>query len=278
MESVNLIEAWQMWFAGEQTIDRDMWGIQILWWGRIGKVIGLAGSALLIAEIIGSHRLRTFGKSLRTPIFDRSFFIPGRGLSNWTKEIYMVQSDIDDKYMIAIAAFWAVPAMVGGPALTGWFAYSFYRDNLLTLHDIWLPSSTIVALVTVAIGLLFWRKSGNVPRHVYTIFLLAAGSLVVGIATNGKDFFDLSTEAFTMFGLALLLLLPAFGAVAITLVMVTTVLIFGGILLFFTGGLLLSLPTGSLAWGLDRPSIDRWIKAITLSFIFIGFHFDLLAS
>ena len=34
----------------------------------------------------------------------------------------------------------------------------------------------------------------------------------------------------------------------------------------------------AIVWVLERPNADKWIKSISLVFLMIGFHFDLLAS
>jgi hypothetical protein len=51
MDSVSYIEAWHIWASGVSISQRNVFGIQILWWGRIGKIItvigGLAVAALL---------------------------------------------------------------------------------------------------------------------------------------------------------------------------------------------------------------------------------------
>ena len=65
MESVNLVEAWQRWAAGESVQHLNLWFWSILWWGRIGKILGIFGLLALIAEIIGPKKLQQFGGSLR---------------------------------------------------------------------------------------------------------------------------------------------------------------------------------------------------------------------
>ncbi|WP_096595782.1 hypothetical protein [Calothrix sp. NIES-2098] len=65
MKEISYLEAWQLWFSGQQTSSYLLWGMQILWWGRIGKVIQLISALTILAEIIGAERIRKFGKSLR---------------------------------------------------------------------------------------------------------------------------------------------------------------------------------------------------------------------
>ena len=34
----------------------------------------------------------------------------------------------------------------------------------------------------------------------------------------------------------------------------------------------------NLAWLLERPKVENWIRVISLILLLVGFHFDLLAS
>ena len=64
MNEVTLWEAWKLWLSGHQVHDSLLWGVNILWWGRIGKLIQLLAALTIIAEIIGPQRLRSFGNSM----------------------------------------------------------------------------------------------------------------------------------------------------------------------------------------------------------------------
>jgi hypothetical protein len=68
MNKVNLLEAWRIWFSEGETRNLTLWGLKILWWGRIGKVVQLIAALTILAEIIGPERLRVFSKSLRTRV------------------------------------------------------------------------------------------------------------------------------------------------------------------------------------------------------------------
>ena len=64
MPEISYIDAWGLWFSGKNVADQMLLGIQILWWGRLGKIVGLLSALSIIAEIIGPQKLRKFGKSL----------------------------------------------------------------------------------------------------------------------------------------------------------------------------------------------------------------------
>jgi hypothetical protein len=68
MDEVGLFEAWGKWARGDLTEQAQLWGMSILWWGRIGKLTGLAAALTIIAEIVGAERLRAFGNSMHKMI------------------------------------------------------------------------------------------------------------------------------------------------------------------------------------------------------------------
>lgn len=63
---ISYFEAWTKWLDGERLDGLKMYGLQILWWGRIGKIVGLISALAIVAEILGAERLRSFGTSMRT--------------------------------------------------------------------------------------------------------------------------------------------------------------------------------------------------------------------
>jgi hypothetical protein len=71
MNEVGLVEAWGKWASGELAEEALLWGMSILWWGRIGKLTGFAAALAIIAEIIGPERLRAFGDSMHRMIAPR---------------------------------------------------------------------------------------------------------------------------------------------------------------------------------------------------------------
>jgi hypothetical protein len=43
-------------------------------------------------------------------------------------------------------------------------------------------------------------------------------------------------------------------------------------------GVMGGAPAYALAWLLEKPNAEQWLKVFWLSFIIVGFHFDLLGS
>jgi hypothetical protein len=66
MESISWLEAWSRWASGNPTLkDNMLWGLQILWWGRIGKIAAFVGGLTLVLDILGPERLRSaLGRSV----------------------------------------------------------------------------------------------------------------------------------------------------------------------------------------------------------------------
>ena len=68
VSNVSLIEAWKIWFSGDLPADTILWGISILWWERIGKLMQVLGATTIIADIVGPEKIRQFGTSLQSTI------------------------------------------------------------------------------------------------------------------------------------------------------------------------------------------------------------------
>lgn len=66
MSDVSLIEAWSIWLSGDLPDSALLWGISILWWERIGKLMQITGAATIIADIVGPEKIRKFGTSLQS--------------------------------------------------------------------------------------------------------------------------------------------------------------------------------------------------------------------
>lgn len=61
---VDIWEAWSHWFAGQPLGDARLWGMPILWWGRIGKLAQFAAGLAVVLDLIGPERLRAWGQQL----------------------------------------------------------------------------------------------------------------------------------------------------------------------------------------------------------------------
>lgn len=70
MDTISLPDAFSLWLSGQNVSDKLLWGVEILWWGRFGKIISFFAGLTLIVEIIGLEKLKAFGDSLHQ-LFDQ---------------------------------------------------------------------------------------------------------------------------------------------------------------------------------------------------------------
>lgn len=57
MQSVGYWEAWSLWWSGAKLEDFAMWGLAMVWWARIGKLLQFAGGAAVVLDLVGPERL-----------------------------------------------------------------------------------------------------------------------------------------------------------------------------------------------------------------------------
>ncbi len=65
---IGLYDAWRAWISGTEVRDHVLWGISILAWGRIGKILEFLAAITVVAEIIGRERLKKIVGSMRAII------------------------------------------------------------------------------------------------------------------------------------------------------------------------------------------------------------------
>lgn len=66
MNNVSYFDAWQLWLDGKDVSGYCLGGLEILWWGRVGKLVSFFSALAVIADIIGPQKLRQFGQSLHS--------------------------------------------------------------------------------------------------------------------------------------------------------------------------------------------------------------------
>jgi hypothetical protein len=62
---VGYFEAWSRWMDHETLAGETLWGVEIFWWGRIGKILQLVGGLTVVAEWIGNERMEQASELLR---------------------------------------------------------------------------------------------------------------------------------------------------------------------------------------------------------------------
>lgn len=65
MQTVSYWEAWLLWWQGESLQHRQMAGLSMLSWGRIGKIAQFAGGLATIIDIVGPDRIAEWGRALQ---------------------------------------------------------------------------------------------------------------------------------------------------------------------------------------------------------------------
>jgi hypothetical protein len=175
MHSVNLIEAWQIWFAGGQLLDCEMWGLPILWWGRIGKLMSSVGFLALVAEIIGHEKLQEFGNFLRR--FSR--FVPGVDVRDEKGEKITGLAALGHGALI-LGFFTLLGAVTGSLLYFWWFKWGLidWMDWPIWQNALFAPIALFLAFLcllgVVPVGL----AALTIPTAVLrTLLLLMAAGL-----------------------------------------------------------------------------------------------------
>ncbi|MCG5464853.1 hypothetical protein MED01_003112 [Micromonospora sp. MED01] len=66
-----LEELFRLWIAGKETSDIHIFGLSMIWWGRVGKLLQFLGGLVVILDLIGPERLRNWGTRIREPDAER---------------------------------------------------------------------------------------------------------------------------------------------------------------------------------------------------------------
>ena len=152
MGEVSYIDVWRIWFAGKETSTYVLWGIELLWWGRVGKIVQLIAALTVIAEIIGPDKLRSFGESLHPKTtrtlsarFDRATTFYGRvadfPLGNWLLLLITM--------MLTAGMFQILNAMIGLPN-SKWLLIPFFILSLV----MGVTVGFLFILIVMSIGLI----------------------------------------------------------------------------------------------------------------------------
>lgn len=62
---IGYFEAWERWLDHQSLSGETLWGVEIFWWGRIGKVLQLVGGLTVVAEWVGDMRMKEASDLLR---------------------------------------------------------------------------------------------------------------------------------------------------------------------------------------------------------------------
>lgn len=250
MEEVSILEAWSLWISSDENLrHRELWGVEILWWGRIGKVVQFIAACAIIAEIVGAEAIRNFGDRLKDlPLVKSADHFFSR-----TSSLYIELSEfaIDDRQS------WSLKKIFGSILYYPSFALMcFVGYQLITkLMSVFSIEFLDFFKFGTADLLLMYFPLSELPFLIIFIFrlldvglgLLVAGLLVGAILTAG--------------GTALWLILNFFRF---------------SILAVFT--IVKKIILRPISWLLRKESVEIYIKILSLLLLVLGFHFDLLAT
>lgn len=205
MTELTLSDAWRLWFAGPLSPSTTIFHLELYVWARLGKVLQFLGAATILAEIIGTERLRILGASLR--------------------DIFSLRR-------------------AGAAIRDVWIFFKCFGN------DPWDKKSKEQFIAT---------KSSN----YYTALILLGTIILLGNLWTTLNWWQL---LFSALAAIIVLSIAGFGIVV-------------------TGGLIcwlnllgLAVIVEAVAWLLEQPRIDRWIKLGAFFALIVGFHFDFLAS
>jgi hypothetical protein len=86
--NADLVEIWRTWLSGESVTDSELWGVSMLWWGRIGKLLQLFAALTIVVEIVGPERLRRFGRSAHRRVEPATAWRIATGTYRWIRAVF----------------------------------------------------------------------------------------------------------------------------------------------------------------------------------------------
>jgi hypothetical protein len=73
---LSLTDAWTLWWSGRQLTDHTLYGVSVLWLGRLGKFLAFLAGATLVLDLIGPERLKDWSRRTgQGPRFRKGFEI-----------------------------------------------------------------------------------------------------------------------------------------------------------------------------------------------------------
>ena len=248
-ETVTLAQAWHHWWTVGQ-LDSEttlLWGHRLLWWARAGKVAQAVGGLTIIAEIIGAERLRAFGNSMHETL---------------TLEKAKERS-----------LFYLNSLMITSLVINSRFT-KYYRDVPKSVKlQIKINSFTSSLIIALFLWLLLKERHFVIPNDPLDQYLINHSDWYEAFAHRR----DATRTQFLQTGWGqIFICIFAFFVANEFLSPVYAVFI--GFLMILFGIVTDALLIEPIAWVLERPRFDRWLKILALLLLLIGFHFDFLAS
>jgi hypothetical protein len=250
---VTYFEAWSLWFSGQLTDNHTLWGLQILWWGRFGKLLAFISALVIVVDIIGAEKLRKAGAKLHTGIDFHTLVSRLFSIIKWN--FIVLKASL---CLLTQSILWF-------PILTFYIMtdskkYSKHANGDF-LFDIILKYTidSSLALFTLLISV------------CVSVLLSINGNLLYVQEQN----FELST------GLNQLMVFLFLFTINFIFIFFFFAPFIAGLLLYMYTTLLIVLKVffiEPIAWILERKRLEMWVRIISVLLLLIGFHFDLLGS
>lgn len=155
------LRAWSLWWSGTKLPDNlPLWGLNIIWWNRIGQCLQFLGSAVVIIDIVGPKKVRDWGYSINKRSL-RFFMILINLLIKIVEIMYHKRSDwFVLNFAIILVIFIIVPLAFGIALFDppdGMSIGEAFSDNLEQLFTIVfltldLISRTFPSLIIIIFG------------------------------------------------------------------------------------------------------------------------------
>lgn len=244
--SFDLFQALDLWTKGQLQNNDLLWNWPIFAWERLGKFLLFVSAFTIVADILGAERIRKWGKGLHTTLNINHL------ISNAFKSV---------KWTILYAL------LVIGDVLLNTVLF------ILGLVALIAPSRIYKKVHPVRVGVFEWAKKINLQRNsmaVQKLGLIIALVTILSILVIIRIFRPIPTNILQSF--AAFYVVPLL-VVACSIIIGISILIFN-IILAVIDGLIIE----PLAWILERPALDWWVKVFSVLLLMIGFFFDMLGS
>lgn len=50
MSDLGLVDAWQLWWQGRSTLGHELWGVSMIWWGRLGQTMAFVSGMTVVGS------------------------------------------------------------------------------------------------------------------------------------------------------------------------------------------------------------------------------------
>ena len=160
------LHAWSLFFQGYDMRESCLWGIEVLWWGRIGKLLSFFSGLVIVLDIIGPDALNRATERSR------------EGLSSVRNGVAAIFAVVATSVIVG-AAVWAVVQHPYNPPTDGVLADN--PDNASTnpwlLLVLLVGGSAAASLWAVWRGVFWVLHHDRVPRvaRIASMLLFVVG-------------------------------------------------------------------------------------------------------